>query len=269
VKGHDISAAALDAAEAAGVEGCATAVAAAEGADVVLTSVPTPAILRAVLTGEGGVLPVMKAGSAVVEASTVGPSAAREMGSLAHVYGVNYLDAPVSRGHDAAIAGELSILVGGEDSVISQCRPVLEAIGSTIIRVGQVGAGQIAKLTNNILSAAICAVTAEALAFGQKAGLDRAILVEAISASSGSSFVLENFFPRAFAGNFKPGGSLNIVQKDLALTLMEGTGASPLFLSAVTNEVVSLAQSKGYGELDVTTMLLLYYDLAGIPHPPP
>jgi 3-hydroxyisobutyrate dehydrogenase len=194
-------------------------------APVVILSLPQERAVEAVLAA---LLPALEKGAVVVDTSTLDPLAARRFHALAATMGVDYLDAPVSGGPAGAAAGTLAMMLGGDAAAIERARPVLERMAAKIIPVGGPGAGQVAKLVNNLLVATHLAVAAEALRMGQAAGVDMAALLPVVNAASGRSAATEVNFPKWIAsGGFDSGFSAGLMRKDvrLALGLAQAVGA--------------------------------------------
>jgi 3-hydroxyisobutyrate dehydrogenase-like beta-hydroxyacid dehydrogenase len=214
--GHRVRLYARTPARAAGLpaELAPDAAAAVDGADLACSCVTDSADVREV------VLAMLEAEApppVLVEMSTIAPAVARELAAACAARGVAYCDCPVSGGPVGAEAGTLAIMCGGEAAALERARPALEAMGDPAKRVhcGPVGAGLVAKLVNNLLVAVISAGTAEALAMGQRAGVDPALLREVVLRSSGASWQLEHLFPRVLAGDHRPGFRARDLRKDL------------------------------------------------------
>ena len=189
--------------------------------DVVITMVTDTPDVREVVLGENGVLISLPSGSVILDMSTISPSATREIAAVVQARGIEYLDAPVSGGEGGAIAGTLSIMVGGKEETFSRCLPILEAMGKNIIHVGEVSAGQLTKLCNQIAVAVTNLAMSEALLFGAKSGIDIEKMHRAISGGAAGSWQLSNLGPRIFQRDFAPGFMVRLQQKDLRLVLHE------------------------------------------------
>lgn len=198
----------LPAAAAAGVAH------AADGADVLVLSVTDSADVIEVVTAA---MAAAAPPPLICDTSTIAPAAAREAAAIAAAAGSEYLDCPVSGGPPGADAGTLAVMVGGSDAGLAAAAPVLDCIGDPDRRVhcGPVGTGLVAKLVNNMLVAIIAAGTAEAFGFGQRAGVDPAVLARVVQASSGDSWQLRNLFPRVLAGDHAPRFRVRDLRKDL------------------------------------------------------
>lgn len=220
----------------------------AEAVDVIITMLPGRNEVRDVYLGPGGILEGARAGPVAVDMSTVPPMTTREVGAALADRGVRMLDAPVARTREAALAGTLSIMVGGDWRAFEECRDVLGAMGSDISYCGALGAGEVVKLVNNLVLFANVAALAEGLVLGVKAGVEPGTLVEVLSKGSADSFVLRNHVAKAvLRGDFAEGRfSVEYALKDIryARDLAESLSV-PLFQSAVTQELYGLAKALG------------------------
>ena len=193
--------------------------------DVVLLSLPHDG---AVATTLAALWPALPAGAVIVDTSTISPIAARGFAAEAAARGVAYLDAPVSGGPAGAAAGSLTMMIGGAAATLEKARPVLALLTGRIVHVGDSGAGQVAKLVNNLLLATHLVCAAEALRLGRMAGLDPAALLPVLNAATGRSAATEVNWPRWIAsGTFDSGFSAGLMRKDarLALELAAAVGA--------------------------------------------
>ena len=262
--GHEVRGFDLDpAAVVAGVVRCASASAAARGAGVAITMLPSPEAVRSATLGPGGIAEGLAAGALCIDMSTGPPALARELASALGVGGIDALDAPVSGGTIGAEAGTLTIMVGGPAAVVERARPVFEALGTLVVRVGDHGAGHAAKLCNNLCAGINMAAIAQALALARREGLDPAVLYELLSSSTGDSRVLRTRFPAPVsdttpaAHGFAPMFTLDLMEKDLALAgqlaAEHGVEAQPL---AAALALYRRAQAEGHGSLDYSAIAL-------------
>ncbi|MCX7931058.1 MAG: NAD(P)-dependent oxidoreductase [Rhodovarius sp.] len=186
-------------------------------APVVLLSLPDAGAVEAVLAP---LLPALPAGAVVVDCSTLDPAAARAFAARAAGHGIAYLDAPVSGGPAGAAAGTLTMMLGGEEAAIARARPVLERLAQRILHIGPAGAGQLAKLVNNLLVATHLVVAGEALGLARRAGLPPEVILPVINTASGRSAVTEVNWPRwILPGGFDSGFTAGLMRKDLRLAL--------------------------------------------------
>ncbi|WP_193141463.1 MULTISPECIES: 3-hydroxyisobutyrate dehydrogenase [unclassified Meridianimarinicoccus] len=205
-----------------GVARAETAAAAAEGQEVVITMLPNGAILRAVAEE---VLPGMAAGSVLLDCSTVDVDSARAVADQAEARGVLALDAPVSGGIGGAAGGTLTFMVGGSDAAFAIAEPLFDIMGQKAVHCGASGAGQAAKICNNMILGATMAVTCEAFALADKLGLDRGKMFDVVSTSSGYSWSMNAYCPAPGVGpqspadnDYKPGFAAELMLKDLRLS---------------------------------------------------
>ncbi len=236
--------------------------------EIVITMVPNSPQVEEVMTGPQGILEGARKGLIIVDMSTIAPTVSRRMGEAAEARGAHFLDAPVSGGSQGAINGTLSIMVGGEQEICEQVRPVFEAMGKkeNIFYVGPQGSGEVVKLINNLLAATIAAAIAETFVLGVKAGGDVDTIARVVSTGTGASWQLTNQFPlRAFNGSFKPGFMTDLMHKDLGLGLeLAAEMQTPLPLSGLTRQVYEMARAAGYGQDDYTSILKVLEQEAGV-----
>ena len=192
---------------------------AASGADAVITIVNDSPDVEQVILGPDGVAEGAAPGTVVVDMSTISPEVTRRIGATLAERGVRMLDAPVSGGDTGAIAGTLSIMVGGEAADVARAMPLFEAMGKRIVHCGPLGAGQTVKLCNQIVVTLVNLSVCEALVFAQRNGVDPAKMIEAVGAGAGASWQLSNLGPRMLRRDFAPGFKVKLQRKDLRLAL--------------------------------------------------
>ena len=231
----------------------------------VITMLPNSPEVKQVILGKDGVLEGAAPGCVVIEMSSISPIAAREVGKAAASQGVKFLDAPVSGGEPGAINATLSIMVGGDPAVFEECQPLLSAVGKSVVRVGEVGSGNVTKLANQIMVALHIAAMSEALVLGTKAGVDPELIFNAIRGGLAGSNVLEAKAMRVMAGNFEPGFKIDLHVKDLnnAMEAARAVGA-PLLLTSQVMEILKTLQVEGRGQKDHSAILNFYEKLAGV-----
>lgn len=203
-----------------GDEGIATAAdarAAVAGADFVITMLPDTPHVRAVLFGEGGIAEVLPKGAVVVDMSTISASAVREMAESLAERGVDLLDAPVSGGMKGAVAGTLSVMVGGRAAAFDRALPVLKAMGTTIRYVGESGMGQVFKMCNQLMAASHIQAMCEAFALCRSFDGDLGLLREVLMGGAAGSWMLDNLGPQVLAGDTSAGFRIDLHLKDLRL----------------------------------------------------
>jgi 3-hydroxyisobutyrate dehydrogenase len=239
---------------------------AAKDAAFVLCSVPNPSILRDAVSGPAGVLEGAAGGALIIDFSTGDPAVARELAASAAEKGVGFLDAPVSRGVVGAESGTLAVMVGGEAEALDAARPVLANLASDVVHVGDVGAGQVTKLCNNMLTAIITTALGEVLVTGVKSGVELEPLTAALGAGSAGNFVLSGYFPNTlFTEERATGFALSLMRKDLGLFQKAARDAGmQLPLSDLVHETYVSAQAAGLDGADSTSIAELYERAAGV-----
>jgi len=249
-----------------GARAAASAAEAASDAELVILSLPTPAIVESVVTGSEGILRTARPGTTVVDMSTGDPGTARRVEAACRAAGLNFLDAPVSRGVVGAEKGTLLIMVGGDAEVLEAARPVLSHLGSDIVHVGGPGSGQVVKLCNNMLAAIHMQALGEVLVTGVKAGVGVDTLASVLSAGTGGSWILSNHLPATIlAGDDGTRFALDLMHKDVGLFLRaaEEQGLSTP-LAATATQTLRMAKSEGYGPRDYSAIIRYFEHLAQI-----
>ena len=233
--------------------------------DIVITMLPNSPDVRAVVTGPSGVLDGAKAGLIVIDMSSIAPGVAKEVSKACEAKGVIMLDAPVSGGEPKAIDGTLAIMAGGPEEVFERVKPVLLNMGASAVHVGEIGAGNITKLANQVMVGVNIAAMAEALTLATKAGADPAKVVAAISAGLAGSAVLNAKAPLVLARNFKPGFRIELHIKDLMNALETGADvSSPLPLSETVLEMMQALAADGHQSDDHGGLIQHYEAKAGV-----
>jgi 2-hydroxy-3-oxopropionate reductase len=215
---------------------------------VVVVCVSDTPDVEAVLTGPDGVVRGAAPGTLVVDCSTISPEVTRRLAAELADRDLRLVDAPVSGGSEGAERGTLSVMVGGADDDVARARPVLDAFGSTITHVGPVGAGQAAKLVNQILVTVTMLGVSEALVFAQAQGLDLARTLDAVMGGAAGSWMLTNRAPQVIARDWTPGFTIDLQAKDLRLVLdaADEVGA-PLLGTATVFQLYRSLQAAGLG----------------------
>jgi 3-hydroxyisobutyrate dehydrogenase-like beta-hydroxyacid dehydrogenase len=262
---HDARPDVADALAGRGARVAATPREVADAAATVLVSLPTPDVVREVALGSGGLL----GGRALrryVDLSTTGPVVAQEVAGRLSAAGVACVDAPVSGGPAGAAGGRLTVMVSGPGAAVEAVRPLLGALGSSVLVVGErPGQGQVAKLVNNLLSASAIAITAEAVALGVKSGLDPGTLLDVLACSSGSNTAVQDKFPRqVLTRRFDHGFRLALMTKDVRLCLDEARRRDvPMLLGSAVEQLWGLALGQLGDEADCTAMAQIVERWAG------
>jgi len=262
----DVNAEAVKALAAQGAVVCENGKQVASLSEIIFTMVPDTPDVESVLFGAGGIAEGARRGSVVVDMSSISPIATREFAAKLAAMGVDMLDAPVSGGQVGAEKATLSIMAGGKQEVFDRVKPILEVMGKNVVLIGDSGAGQTCKVSNQIAVAVTIAAVAEALTFASKAGADPAKVREALMGGLASSRILELLGERMIKRNFEPGGPLRINQKDvnLALQLARSLHMS-LPCTAIAQQLYSAAAARGGMEMDHSSMVLAIEALADHP----
>jgi 2-hydroxy-3-oxopropionate reductase len=248
----------------AGAVRCTSAADVARDASVVVSCVADAPDVAQVALGPAGVAEGAQPGLVFADMSTIAPAAARDIAAQLAARGVQMLDAPVSGGEVGAIAGTLTIMVGGSATAFETARPLFEAMGKSVTHVGECGAGQVAKACNQILTGVGVAAVAEALNFAKKSGVDPARVREALLGGFAYSRILENHGQRMLERNFKPGFKAWMHQKDMRIVLEEAHRLGlALPSAAATAQMFNAMVGSGLGEEDSIAMLKLLEAMSG------
>ena len=238
----------------------------AERCDVVCTCLPGPPEMDAVVLGEGGIADGIRSGSVYVDHTTNSPSLVRRVRDILSEKGVEMLDAPVSGGKEGAATRDLTMLVGGASQTLDRCRPILDAMAKTVMHVGEVGAGCVCKLMHNCAGFSLGLAMVECLTVGARAGVDPATLVEVFQRCAiGRNFEIQVRLPATlFQGDFEARFALKTAYKDMGLATELGRDHGvPMRLAAVSEEDMSEAMSRGWGDRDSSVFLALQEERAG------
>jgi 3-hydroxyisobutyrate dehydrogenase-like beta-hydroxyacid dehydrogenase len=262
---NDVDKAKVDALAARGAKAAATAADVARQSARTVTMVETTAQTEEVMLGDKGIIAGAARGHVVAMMSTIDPNAARRMHDRLAEAGIAMLDAPVSGGSARAAAGELSVIAGGDAATFESCRAMFKAMSTNQFHVGGIGKGLALKLVNNMLIQVNTVAIAEAFVMGAKAGLDPQVMYDVIRVSTGASFALDYRVPRMIAGDFKPGGTIDISYKDQELeTAFAKSLGVPLFLANVSQQVYQMARAAGLSKQDGASIVKVYEGMAGV-----
>jgi 3-hydroxyisobutyrate dehydrogenase-like beta-hydroxyacid dehydrogenase len=266
VRVYDPVRAATDALVEAGASVATSPGDASRGAELVLCSLPDPDAVEEAILGADGVLWGAAPGTTIVDMTTSDPDTSRRVARRSEAQQVRFLDAPVSHGLVGAETGTLAMMIGGDEQVLEDARPVLGVLANDIVHVGPVGAGQIAKLCNNMLAAIHAAALGEVLAAGLRAGIGLRELTASISKSSGTSFILEHYFPRGLFTAERPTTfALSLMRKDLSLFMRASYKAdASVPLSAFVQQLYTAAGTSIGEDADWSSVAELYERLAGV-----
>jgi len=239
-----------------GGKASATPAAAAEGADFVFCCVGNDDDVREVIAGPSGVLSGMAAGSVLVDHTTASADVARDMAELAAQKGVKFLDAPVSGGQAGAVNGVLTIMIGGEEEAFERARPIMEAYGRMMALMGPSGSGQLTKMMNQMCIAGVVQGLAEALDFGQRAGIDGERAIEVISKGAAQSWQMENRYQTMLKGEFDFGFAVDWMRKDIAICVAEASrNGAQLPMTRMVDGFYEQIQQRGGGRWDTSSLI--------------
>ncbi|TAL90805.1 MAG: 3-hydroxyisobutyrate dehydrogenase [Candidimonas sp.] len=250
----------------AGARAASTAQDAVKSAEVVISMLPASQHVEGLYMGETDLLSHIGSSSLVLECSTISPESARKVAQAAQARGIRMIDAPVSGGTGGAVAGTLTFIVGGDAEALAAAMPILEKMGKNIFHAGAAGAGQVAKICNNMLLGILMAGTSEALALGVANGLDPKVLSDIIAKSSGRNWATELYNPwpgvmenapasKDYAGGF----GVDLMLKDLGLAAESALHArATIPLGELARNLYSLHSAQGNGRLDFSSILNLF-----------
>ena len=262
---YDVIAANVDNVVAAGAQAGASSKDVAEQCSFIITMLPNSPHVKTVVMGENGVLEGAQAGTVLVDLSSIAPLASQEIAAACGEKGVKMLDAPVSGGEPKAIDGTLAIMVGGDKELFDQVKDVLAVMGSSVVYCGTIGAGNTTKLANQIIVAANIAACAEAFILAKKAGVDPAVVFEAIKGGLAGSTVMNAKVPMMLERDFNPGFKIDLHIKDLNNAIDTGHGVgSPLPLTAQVMEMMQWLRKEKCGQDDHSALAKYYEYLAGV-----
>jgi len=231
--------------------------------DVTITMVTDSPDVREVTLGPNGIIEGARPGSVVIDMSTISPSVTREIAEALKARAIEMLDAPVSGGEVGAIAGTLSIMVGGEEEVFQRCLPILEAMGKNIVHIGPNGTGQTVKLCNQVAAVLNILGMCEALILAARSGVDPEKMLQAVTAGAAGSWMLSNLAPRILKEDFAPGFMIRLQQKDLRLALESASELGlPLPGTALMNQLFRAVEAEGGGDLGTQAVIKALEKLA-------
>ena len=249
----------------AGAKGAACVADVAAECSFIITMLPNSPQVREVALGRGGIADSAKPGTLLVDMSSIAPLAAREIHDGLKAKGIRMLDAPVSGGEPKAIEGTLSVMIGGAQQDFDEAKPVLAAMAASVVRVGGIGAGNTAKLANQIVVAINIAGLAEAMSLSVKAGVDPALVFQAIRGGLAGSTVMEAKAPMMLDRNIKPGFKIDLHIKDMGNILETGHAVNmPLPLSAAVMEMMQTLKADDLGDADHSALVRYYEKIANL-----
>ena len=236
---------------------------AVQGAEVVISMLPSAAAVTGLYLGDDGLLPDIDPNALIIDCSTIDADTSRRVAEAAAASGLAMIDAPVSGGVGGAKAGTLTFICGGPEAAVERARPILDVMGKNVFRAGDSGAGQVAKICNNMLLAVHMIGTAEALQLGADHGLDPAVLSDIMKASSGSNWSLQVYNPWPgvmpnvpSSNNYEGGFGVNLMNKDLGLALsaaLASRSATPM--GALARSLYAGHANQGHGDKDFSSIL--------------
>ncbi|WP_328803072.1 2-hydroxy-3-oxopropionate reductase [Rouxiella aceris] len=250
---------------AAGAEKADSPKAIAAQSDIIITMLPNSPQVKEVALGQNGILEGAREGTILIDMSSIAPLASREVSEALAAKKVIMLDAPVSGGEPKAIDGTLSVMVGGDKAVFDQCYEVMKCMAGSVVHTGDIGAGNVTKLANQVIVALNIAAMSEALVLATKAGVDPDLVFQAIRGGLAGSTVLEAKAPMVMDRNFKPGFRIDLHIKDLAnaLDTSHSVGAQ-LPLTAMVMEMMQALKADGHGQSDHSALARYYENLAKV-----
>lgn len=237
----------------------------AEQADIIITMLPNSPQVEEVVLGQDGIIEAARPGMVVVDMSSIAPLVSRRIADRLAEKGAELLDAPVSGGEPKAIDGTLSVMVGGKKAVFDKCYDIMKAMAGSVVRTGDIGAGNITKLANQIIVALNIAAMSEALVLATKAGVEPELVYQAIRGGLAGSTVLDAKAPLVFDRKFDPGFRINLHIKDLGNVLETSHEMGvPLPLTAAVMEMMQAMKVDGMGDLDHGALVRHYEKLAQV-----
>ena len=264
VVGHDRGRDKIDALVERGGRGADGVPEAVRDADVVLTMLPDSPDVEAVVLGEGGVLDSVRPGTLLIDASTIRPDVSARVAEAVRARGARMVDAPVSGGEAGAVEGTLSIMVGGEPDEFESARPVLEAVGSTVVHVGPAGSGQTVKAANQLIVAGTIQLVAEALVFLEAHGVDTDAAVKVLAGGLAGNRILDRKAAGMLAREFAPGFRVDLHHKDMGIVTAAAREAGVAIpVGALVAQLMGALRAEGHGSLDHSALLLLVEQLSG------
>lgn len=263
---HDLDRKAVEELVAAGAREADSPRAVGAASEVVITMLPNGPDVEQVALGPDGLIHGLRPGGVLIDMSTIDPPTTRRVGAALAGRGIRMLDAPVGKTADHAVAGTLTLMVGGDRALAEQCRPLLLTMGRDVFYCGDLGMGEAMKLTNNLLATSILTATAEALVLGTRAGLRLDLMLDVMRTTMAWNQQLAVALPKkAFADDFAPGFMVKLAQKDvrLAVELARHLGVETA-VGRATLGALGEAAERGLAEADVGAVLRLREEAAGV-----
>lgn len=262
----DVVPTAIDKACEQGARAAATARDAVMGADVIISMLPAAAHVKSLYLGDDGILDNIADNALVIDCSTIDAQTACDVGQAIEAAGKHFVDAPVSGGTAGAAAGTLTFIMGGSSEAVNMARPVLDKMGKNLFHAGPAGAGQVAKICNNMLLAVLMTGTSEALQLGMAHGLDPSVLSDIMKQSSGCNWTLEKYNPCPgvmeavpSSNDYQGGFMVKLMNKDLGLAMdAAATSGSSTPMAALAQSLYRLHQGQGNQDRDFSSIFELF-----------
>ena len=244
---------------------CATPKEVAENADILFLCVGDTEMAKDVILGANGIIEGTRAGSVVVDCSTIGVSESRQIGQVLKAKGVDFLDAPVTGSTPGAESGNLTFMIGGDQAIFERIRPLLDPLGKKIYFCGGAGMGLQAKLTQNLVLSNILMAFNEGMVLATKGGVDPKLMLEILDNSAAKSGLISYKAPFVLARNFTTNFSVKWMDKDICLMLESGRELGvPLVLTGLTRQLFQIAIASGHGEEDMCSTIKVLEELADV-----
>lgn len=266
---HDVAPEGVKALTDLGAQAAASVAEVAKASDVVITMLPSGVEVEQVVTGADGVLANSRPGMLVMDMSTIEPAVTARVAKALEAKGLSMVDAPVGRLATHADRGESLFMVGASDADLERVRPLLDAMGTTVLHCGPVSSGGKTKLVNNYICVVLCQMNAEALALTQKFGLDLERTLEVLNGTTATNGQLKMNWPnKVLAGDISAGFTIDLAHKDLSLVMASAqTEKVPMPLGATAREMFNMARAGDYGQADFSGILDYLCEAAGIEKP--
>ncbi|HEV7909154.1 MAG TPA: 2-hydroxy-3-oxopropionate reductase [Pseudonocardiaceae bacterium] len=264
VTGHDLDEGAVAKLIEAGGTGASSVAGAVKGAQVVITMLPDHPQVEAVVLGDSGVLETAEPGTLLIDMSTIRPETSLAVAQAAAEKGVNVLDAPVSGGQAGAERASLSIMVGGREADFAAARPVLDAVGKTVVHVGPHGAGQVVKAANQLVVGGVYALVSEAIILLEASGVDAKAGLDVLAGGLAANRILDLKRESMIAREFQPGFRIDLHHKDMGIALAAARQADvALPVTGLIAQLIASGRAQGYGSLDHSALLKVIENFSG------
>jgi 2-hydroxy-3-oxopropionate reductase len=264
VYAYDVVPTAIEKAVSNGCKGCHSIQEVAQNCEEIITMLPNGPHVKEVILGEDGVAQYAKAGTLIIDMSSIAPSVSQELKKALSEKDMDIIDAPVSGGEPKAADGTLAIMVGGDEAHFNRAKKYFDVLGSSAVLVGPIGSGNTCKLTNQMIVAVNIAALAEGLQLATRAGADPEKVFEAIKGGLAGSTVMNAKAPMMLDGNFKPGFKIDLHIKDLTNALDTGYATNtPMPLTAEVMQMFQVLKNEGCGQDDHSGLMKYYEKLTG------